>query len=1328
MRSIRVAAILLAFLILSPGCLSLFGGEESGSELVNCELDPNNPDCEISEVTEEDCFFNQVFTGDYCRLMISPKNLDYGEESLLLVVGQEMQALTPSFTGDGPQNWLINPRLPEGLSLDLDSGVISGVPESESLLTSYTIIGKNIVGSSVYIIDIEVLSQPPENITYSANEIFCTISKACGISSPYNSGGLIENWEVIPALPLGLEILASGGISGTVQQLGDSNHTISGSNSGGSAYTDIRIITLHEEPINLYYSSNFFQWLLDDNIAESPNIEGGEIINWTIEPPLPDGLIFSQNDGSIIGIPSELHAIREHYVTATNTGGSITTTILISVQDFSPTNIRYEPYLLDLIVNEEMSNLSPSWSDGTPESWEISPNLPQGLTLNPYNGEISGTPIYVQESMDYQIWANNTGGFTETQISISISSLPPDEIYWPESEYILRSNTSVLIPVINNGPYIDTWEVSPSLPSGLIILDNGTISGIPDSRTDWNEYTIWANNTGGAVGLIIWIVVHDLRADQNDLLRNMDEADFSGWPSPILPIGEWSFPVAFESSGIPVVSASHVGKGKILGYGHESWVDYTNHPFSLRAVEWVCGENAEVGFAYGAGFDDFEDELEAAGHNVHLSITPSDLTGLDCLLDEFWNGHDDYDNAALVDFMISGGGLIMGGHAWYWSYSNSDVAHNYPGNKIAKSTGLFVSSDWGYNDVYFQNIPHEYSTISNAIAGVLADRIDGVEMDDDDASVAYSALSDCTGIVTLDYTDFWTPLRHLVNQTGYTVIPYSTLWSSTGYELGADPVADIILRLEDALMFGLPADELPIHPSHVEFPGEVPSNATRISRTVTVNATQSGLPSNFGYSNARSSLRMSTGLYAPPGEIITITVDQETSELGFSILIGAHTDGLWNKEIIKRHSRIYRTWSIENTTTIVANAFGGPIYAYIPAGSAFGEINVTISGAIRAPFFVLGETSDFEWIYYEKDNPAPWTELVSNNFIMTVPSSEIRNLNNPSQLMNWWDRALEMEHELYGFEPWPRVERAVFDVQISVGWMHSGYPFMAHDLSVPDVVNYTHMSENGDWGMFHELGHNHQWMPSTLPGTTETSCNFASVYLMEDLVGVEGHGAVDPEQRRNRMESYFSDGSNISNWSVWTALDTYLIIKEEWGWNPITEALSVYYNLSPAEVPSTEEEEFNTWVLHLSNSTGYNLAPYHAAWGFPLNENTYSALEHLPIWVEDPLRSEFFSYDAIIRNLESNDETTSTTDISWETYDNGTNTSLTFYYGVTDMGNQSSGWSSSQNLGSTSVGNHSTTITGLSWGTTYYGRIQASNGENTVWFGPISWTTEYPLD
>ncbi|DAC66316.1 TPA: hypothetical protein HA325_03365, partial [Candidatus Thalassarchaeaceae archaeon] len=514
-----------------------------------------------------------------------------------------------------------------------------------------------------------------------------------------------------------------------------------------------------------------------------------------------------------------------------------------------------------------------------------------------------------------------------------------------------------------------------------------------------------------------------------------------------------------------------------------------------------------------------------------------------------------------------------------------------------------------------------------------------------------------------------------------------------------------------------------VHPSHTEFPGEVPSNATRISRTVSINGTQPGLPSNFGYSGARSSLRMSTGLYAPPGEVITVSVSQDVSELGFWILIGAHTDGLWGKDVIKRHSKIYRYWWIENTTTEIGNAFGGPIYAAIPAGSEFGEFDMTISEAVRAPMFVLGETSDFEWIYSERDNPAPWTELVSNHFIMTVPSSEIRNLNNPTELMDWWDQALEMEHELYGYLPWTRVERAVFDAQISAGWMHSGYPFMAHDLSVAGVVNVSYMSENGDWGMFHELGHNHQWMPSTLPGTTETGCNFASVYLMEDLVGVEGHGAVDPEQRAARMESYFGDGSNISNWSVWTALDTYLIIKEEWGWGVITEALSVYYTLPAAEVPSGDTEEFNAWVMHLSNATGYNLAPYHAAWGFPLTQDTFDSLSHLPIWVDDPLRGEYFVYDAMLRNIGANSTTSSTADFAWETYDNGTNTTLTIYWGTTDMGNQSWFWGNNANLGDSEVGWGEHEVTGLSSGTTYYARVKASNEERDTWFGPVSWTT-----
>ena len=1328
MRTKAHGAILLTILMLTSGCMGIFQQQEELPDTVDCIEQPNHPDCVDDTITADDCRIDQVFTGDSCRQMVKPSELTYGEESITLQVANEMQALTPSFLGDGPDTWLINPYLPDGLEFDRDTGVISGIPIEPSQNIRYTIVASNIMGSISASIDIEIISNPPSNIGYSSSTIDCVIDKFCSLPPPSIDGGVVESWSVEPPLPHGMILLQDGSIEGSPSHLGDSNHTITATNQGGSTNSVIRIIVLHDPPMGLSYGGNRFQLTIGDNFQQIPFTSGGSIESWFVEPPLPDGLTLHQLDGSIRGSPNIVQPLSIYLITATNTGGSVSVEVLISVSDIAVSNIQYTPYEFDLEVDQSIGWIEPTYSGGTPDSWYIEPLLPSGFSFDVYNGTIFGTAEEIQDWSTHYIWANNTGGSTYTSVRIKITSAPPDLISWEGNEFAFASNESAFIQVTNNGPAIDSWEIEPALPDGLVIIANGSIEGTPTHNIDWTEFTIWANNTGGSVGLNIWIAVHDLRADQSELLSGLDDADWGGWSSLILPIGKWSFPLGRDSTDSTVVAASHVGRGKMIGLGHESWVAQ-NHEFNFRAVEWVCGEAANVGLAYGAGFDHWEDELRAEGHSVHLSVTPDDLSQVDCLLDEFWNGHDDADNLAIEQFLLGGGGVIMGGHAWYWSYSNSDVPHNYPGNKISQTTGLMVSSDWGYNDIDFE-IPHLMYTPHNAIRGIFTDRVDGIELTEEEAAIAYSSISDCTVMVPLDFLEFWTPLRELVNSTGWTVIPYSTLWSSTGHELGADPVADVILRLEEALTQNLPAAELPVHPSHVEFPGEVPSNATRITRTITVNGTQSGLPSNFGYSGARSPIRMSTGLYAAPGEVVTITVDEETSELGFWILIGAHTDGLWGKDIIKRHSRIYRTWWIDNTTTEVGNAFGGTIYAYIPAGSEFGEIDLTISGAVRAPMFVLGETTDFVWTTSERDNPAPWTELISNNFIMSVPSYEIRDLNNPTDLMEWWDEALYMEHELYGYEPWPRVERAVFDVQISAGWMHSGYPFMAHDLSVDDVVNLSYMSENGDWGMFHELGHNHQWMPSTLPGTTETGCNFASVYLMEELVGVEGHGAVDPVQRDSRMRSYFDDGSNITNWSVWIALDTYLIIKEEWDWDPITEALTVYYTLPSAEVPVGDTEEFNAWVMHLSNATGYNLAPYHAAWGFPLTQDTFDSLSHLPIWVEDPLRGEYFVYDAILRNLSSPDpsDATSTT-ISWDTYDNGTNTTLTFYYGTTDMGNQTSGWDSSTSFGSTTVGNHSQIVSGLTCcGTNYYGRIQASNEENSVWFGPLNWTTDYLAD
>jgi hypothetical protein len=103
MKSVQPVPILIVAMMLSTGCLGFLEGEEPIPTPIDCEQNPTHVNCEPGGVTEDDCAFNQIFTGDACRFLLAPRNLYFGVDSLQLVVGIQMQSLTPSFEGDGPE-------------------------------------------------------------------------------------------------------------------------------------------------------------------------------------------------------------------------------------------------------------------------------------------------------------------------------------------------------------------------------------------------------------------------------------------------------------------------------------------------------------------------------------------------------------------------------------------------------------------------------------------------------------------------------------------------------------------------------------------------------------------------------------------------------------------------------------------------------------------------------------------------------------------------------------------------------------------------------------------------------------------------------------------------------------------------------------------------------------------------------------------------------------------------------------------------------------------------------------------------------------------------
>ena len=149
--------------------------------------------------------------------------------------------------------------------------------------------------------------------------------------TPMNIGGVVEAWEIVPELPVGLIFDSSNGeISGTptVNQP-TTTYTVWGNNSAGDFSFDISI-SIAEEPPNIVYqdpSIELTQYIRMDDLVPSSN--GGLIDSWSIDPQLPLGLFF--DNGTISGIPSVNQTEQSYTVWANNSEGSDSDLSLIHI-------------------------------------------------------------------------------------------------------------------------------------------------------------------------------------------------------------------------------------------------------------------------------------------------------------------------------------------------------------------------------------------------------------------------------------------------------------------------------------------------------------------------------------------------------------------------------------------------------------------------------------------------------------------------------------------------------------------------------------------------------------------------------------------------------------------------------------------------------------------------------------------------------------------------------------------------------------------------------------------------------------------------------------
>ena len=398
--------------------------------------------------------------------------------------------------------------LPGGISIT-NAGKLTGRPQALGIFNA-EVTARNSAGSATEQVVITVLSplSAPEleqnltGVTFIRNKLITSYTFK-------NTGGAVATWSA-SGLPAGLTF-TGGSLQGRPTAISSNTLNITATNSAGSSTTSLVVDVVSElvRPIIAEQSLS-----VAINTRSSRQLEAaGTVTNWVITTgSLPAGMVLDSANGMISGTPTTA-GVYTLTVKVLNDAGNTSATVTLTVVDSTRIPVILPNQVFRAGRGTTISyKLGLSIEGDAATSWKLASgeSFPPGVSLDPLNGSITGSPSMAGSTVTRVIATNRAGDSAPVGIALEVTTNTQAPKITQGQIFRATAGTAFSKNVAFTGTANDWRIVLGELPTGLTLnSSSGNISGTSTSYILDRTVRIFAGNAEGGAEENILVGVAD---------------------------------------------------------------------------------------------------------------------------------------------------------------------------------------------------------------------------------------------------------------------------------------------------------------------------------------------------------------------------------------------------------------------------------------------------------------------------------------------------------------------------------------------------------------------------------------------------------------------------------------------------------------------------------------------------------------------------------------------------------------------------------------------------------------------------------------------------